>query len=822
MNALKLSGRLLLRQGRSGALWMLLIGLAVATAALSAVSLFTDRVGQALDLQAGEVIAADLRISGRARLDPFLERSAIDAGLQTSPVITLNSVVFSEAGSSLFDVKAAGEGYPLRGALRTAPAVGEEDAIVRDLPARGSVWMESRGLRELDAGIGDTVYVGETELVIDRVLTWEPDRGDGPFALAPRILLHLDDLESAGLLGAGTRARYLLLVAGEPDAVAGFAEQIEPRLDDRTRLTTAAAADQQTSEALGQARRFLAVAALTAVILAAVAVLLASLRFADAQRDLVAVLKAFGARGGQIQRALVLLLVWLVLLAVLAGVLLGLVGQHVIAEILTRDMPGPLPSVSLAPLPGIAAFTLLLAAGFALPPLAALKNVPPMRILNRSLDSRPRVGAVAWLLAVVVALAIPVLQLGEYRLAAFLMGGSAVLGIALALGGWLAMRLTRAASTHARGTLRFGLAGLGRRRAMSIVQTTALGMGLMSLLLLMVVRTELIGQWRASLPPDTPDHFIVNIQPDQRDAVHEALEAMNAGGLQVRPMANANLVEIDGDGQDNRPPEGPFTGQVNLSWIDRLPPANEIVEGEFWNPGDTGQISLAVRWAERVGVGLGDRMTFDAGGRTFSAEVTSVREVDWGSFNVNFFILLTPEAADFLPHQYVASFALPDGEIEALDELARSMPGTSVLDVGALVDRVFEIIDQVSQAAQVVFVFTLAAGLVVLLAALEATRDQRRSEAALLRTLGANRRMVLGGLLIEYGVMAVIAATLATVGAALTGWLLAHELFGFDYRPGWILFAGGFSVSVLLVLGAGWLGNRTVLNTPPIRILRAG
>jgi len=352
---------------------------------------------------------------------------------------------------------------------------------------------------------------------------------------------------------------------------------------------------------------------------------------------------------------------------------------------------------------------------------------------------------------------------------------------------------------------------------MSIVQTTALGLGLMSLLLLMVVRTELIDQWRASLPDDTPDHFMVNIQPDQADALREDLAALGVDGLQVRPMANANLVELTGED----PPENAFTGQVNLSWIDELPPANVIERGRFWSPGATGEISLANRWAERVGVGLGDRLTFDAGGRTFSGEVTSLREVDWGSFNVNFFILVTPEAAGDLPHQYVASFRAPPDRLEALDRIARDRPNVTLLDVGALVDRVFQIIDQVSRAAQVVFAFTLVAGLVVLLAALEATRDQRRSEAALLRTLGAPRRMVRGGLLVEYGVMAVIAAGLAVAGAAMVGGLLAGELFGFDYRPGAGLFVLGFTVSVVLIVGAGWLGNRDVLKTPPVRILRA-
>ncbi|MCA1780344.1 MAG: FtsX-like permease family protein [Xanthomonadaceae bacterium] len=512
------------------------------------------------------------------------------------------------------------------------------------------------------------------------------------------------------------------------------------------------------------------------------------------------------------------LLLWVVLVSIVLGALAGIGGQYLIAEILSSRMTADLPGFRIQPLIGSAMFTLLMAGGFALPPLLSLKRVPPMRILNRSLDTSATRGRIVWLLPIIAALAIPVFELGELKLALVMLGGSAVLALALALAAWAAIGLTRKLSTRTRGAWRFGLAGLGRRRAASILQITALGLGLMALLLLVVVRAELIEQWQASLPPDAPDHFMVNIQPDQYGQVKNALEEMSVARLQIRPMANAQLVSISGD----RPPENSFTGQVNVSWADSLPPANKIVEGTYWSEGGRGQVSVARRWADRVGVALGDVMTFDSGGQMFSATVTSIRDVQWNSFNVNFFLLLTPEAGEILPHQFVASFFLPKGREQALDDLARSLPSASVLDVGALIERVFEIIRQVSQAAQVVFAFTLIAGLVVLLAALEATRDQRRSEAALIRTLGADNATVRAGLLIEYAIMAVIAAALATVGAAITGWYMASELFQFDYQPGAALFILGFSASVVLVIGAGWLGNRSVLATPPVRILRAG
>jgi putative ABC transport system permease protein len=817
MNATTLSLKLLMRQSRSGALVMLFAGLVVATAALSAVSLFTDRVGRALERQANEVLAADLVVTGRERLPAAYREKAAELGLETAEIALLSTVLFVGEESHLIDVKAVTEGYPLRGQLKLAERLGGEERSVARAPEPGQGWMATRGLRLFDIDTGVEVPLGRRPVTVERVLTWEPDRGGSRFMLAPRLIVHMDDLLASELLGPGSRVRWRLLIAGSEAAVAEFRQWVQPQLSGRQGIETVEEAEAETGAALAQARRFLGVAALTAVILAAAAVLLSALRFARVQRDLVALLKAFGAENRQVMTALALMLLWLALAAVLVGGLAGLGGQGAIAGALAEGPAGRLPAPALTPLLGSAAFTLLLAAGFALPPLVGLRGVAPMRILNRSLDTRPGLSGGLWLLPVAGALAIPVLQLGALELALIVLGGSLALAAVLAAAAWGAMRVCLWLSRRARADWRFGLAGLHRRRGNGIIQITALGLGLMALLLLMIVRTELLEQWRASLPPDTPDHFVVNIQPDQRDAVTEALRALEVDNLQVRPMATVNLVEVNGE----PPPDHRWAGQVNVSWIDRLPPANRVVAGEFFEPSARGEISLAERWSERTGIGLGDTMVFEGGARRLEATVTSMREVEWESFNVNFFILLTPSAGEALPHQFIASFRLPAGGAD-LRDLQQRWPNVSIIDIGALLDRVDEIIDRVTAAAQVVFVFTLLAGLIVLLAALEATRDERRSEAALIRALGADDGLVTRGLLVEYGAMALIAALLATGGATLTGWLLARELFEFAYRPSAGLLGTGFVAAFVLVVGSGWLGNRTVLRTSPIRILRAG
>lgn len=823
MNTLALSWRLLFRQGHSSTVWLLLAGLMIATAALSAVGLFADRVGRALERQASETLAADLVIASRAEPSAEWLDKARALDLETVQMVVISSALFINDRSQLIDIKAVSQGYPLRGLVGLQSSLNGTERRTRQSPSQGEAWLEPRGLRELGLEIGQTIAIGQSDVVISRALTYEPDGGGSQFMVAPRLIMHIDDLQQSGLLGPGARTRHRLLVAGEATDVVSFQRWAEDNIETGARIITPAEGEAQTAEALTQARRFLGVAALTTVILAAVAILLSALRFANAQRDLVALLKTFGASSRLIMGALSWLLLWLILMAVAVGGLLGFGTQTLLAKVLSNVSSGPLPAPGVLPWISASALTILLALGFALPPLLGLKKVTPIRILNRSLDSQSPVSMVLWVVLIIAGLLVPSLQLGDITLALIVLGGAAIVALSLSLMAWVAMHLTHWLSRQVTASWRFGLAGLYRRKRAGIVQITALGLGLMALLLLMVVRSELISQWQATLPEDAPNHFVVNVQPNQRDAVFDALKESGAINLQMGPMASVRLASVNGEA----PPADRFTGQVNISWVSperitEIPPANTVTDGRYFTTDSEQEVSLANRWASRVGVGVGDVLVFESGARTFEATVTSLREVEWNSFNINFFILLTPDAGEALPHQNIASFYWPRADASALRPISQTYPNVSILDVGGLIARVFEIITSVSQAAEVVFILTLLAGLIVLLAALEATRDERRHESALIRALGAHQRMIRRGIVIEYGVMACIAGVLASGGAALTGWLLATELFGFDYHPSPVLFITGIAIALTLVIGAGWLGNRSVLATPPMRILRAG
>lgn len=830
MNNLRLSLRLLLRQFRSGALGALFAGLVVACGVLAAVNLFADRIGQSLNLQAGEILAADLVVTSRQRLPAELLDKARELGLATAEMAQLSTLLYLDADPEndlvddfnteghLIDIKAVTEGYPLRGSLGLAATLDGPPENHSQAPEPGQGWMAARGLQLFGTDTGARVSLGWQPMEISRVLTHEPDAGAGRFMLAPRLLVHMDDLLESGLLGPGSRVHWRLLLAGEESALLRFSSWAETQLKEDQELLWPADAEADTGQVLRQARRFLGVAALSALILASVAVLLAALRFAASRRDLVALLKTFGATNRQITGILSLLLLWLTLAAGLVGSLLGWLAQNFIAAAVAQGPAGVLPAARLWPLWGSAAFTLLLAAGFALPPLIALRRVPPMRIFNRAPGTGSGWRSGLWLPPLLVGLFIPIARLGDARSALIVLGVTAALSAVLALAAWLTMHACRWLAGTVRREWRFGLMGLYRRRGRGVLQITAVGLGLMALLLLLIVRAELMQQWQASLPADAADHFVVNIQPDQQGALREQLLKLGAEGLQIRPMANVHLDQINGQAPEGRQ----RVGQVNLSWTDALPPGNRIVAGQFFDAAKAGaEVSLARSWAERTGIVLGDELNFRSGTEHFSARVTSLREVEWTSFNTNFFILLSPAAGEALPHQFIASFRAPDAA-PAIRQLQHDWPNLSVINIRSLLDRISEMINRVAQAMQIVFAFTLAAGLVVLFIALESTLKERRQEAALLRVLGADQRMIRRSLLVEYGLMAVIAALLATGGAVLAGGLLAGQLFEFDYRPSAWLLLTGLGSSILLVTGGGWLGNRRALAEPPMLLLRRG
>ena len=826
MKLLRLAWRTVRREWHLPELRTLAASLLLAVVALGVVATLASRVERGLLASAAELIGGDAGLSAPQALPATYADDAGQRGLDVTRSAGFPSVAFAGERSQLLDVDAVDGAWPLRGTLelaargRTAPGHG---------PAPGQAYLDHRALVGLGLAVGDRVQIGGLDLTIAAELVRQPDGGQ-LVALAPRALMNLADAQDAGLLGVGSRARHRLLVAGAPAAVADWLAGVEARaLPQGAKLVTPEQAQERMRNAFDRAGAFLRLAALLSALLAGVAIALAAQRYARRKTPEIALLRALGTARTRVLGLLLATLGTLALPAALLGVLLAwgmaegawwLAGAHLVR------VPTTLP---LLPALGAAAMGLAVLAGFGLPPLARLAEVPPVAVFRASMARRVRRIDVLYLVPALVALALIWSQSSSARLAGIL--AASLLGVA-GLAALLALVLlwfARRIAPGAHPALRLGLAALARRRGLSTVQATALSLGLTALLLLSVVAPALLDGWRRELPPDTPNWFVLNLQDDQREDFARRIGQLGAQELNMLPLAIGKLTAINGTPVDRLTFADPRAGewvdrQLRLSWTGALPPANRVVAGRWAGPDPArASVSVDTMWRDMFGLKLGDRMRFDVGEGTLEATVDSVREVDWRSFRVNFFLLLDPAHAGTLPHTWLASFYLPRGHAEALAKLSRDYGNLSLVDVDALLDRVREIVTQVGGAVRWVLAFSLLAGALVLAAALATSAAERRHEAALLRTLGARRGQLRLAAACEFALLGLIAGLTAALGAAGAGWWLARAVFRLDaFMPPLGPLAGSALLAAVVIMLLGLAGTRRVTRTSPMRLLREG
>ena len=825
MNIWRQAARAVRREFLAGDLLTVFAALVLGVAVMTAVGTLVNRVTLALTSSAAEVLGGDLGVTGRQDIPADFSAEAQRRGLRSTRMVSFPSVLFHGEASQMANIRAVAAGYPLRGVLQVSREDNGTDARPSGPPPPGQAYADARLLDALGVRVGDELEFGAGHVRIAGVLAAEPDSSGELMQLAPPLMVNRADVDAAGLLGPGSRASYRLMFSGPADRIAEFRAWLKPRASEY-RLVGIEDTQRGMREAFDRAGRFLALSALLAVLLAGVATALAANRFALRRIDQVAVLRCLGARQRDVLATLALQLLLTAVPACLLGIALGMLAQAGLVQALGSLVPDRLPLPQATPALAGAGIGLLLLLGFGMPPLLRLRNVPPMRVLNRSFAAVPPTSLIAYVAALTATLALTVQATGDARLAGWVLGGLAALALVAAVLGALLLWLLRRLQGRLRGAWRLGLASLTRRRALSIVQLVGLSLSLCALLLLAVIGPGLLGQWRDRLPADTPNYFLMNVQPEQATAVLEHLRALGVVRPAVEPFGTGRLVAIndrppqrkdrdpqdDGDGL-NRP--------VNFSWRHDFPPANTLTAGRFWQAGSTAaEASVEEAWAQRYGIGLGDRITLLLGEQQRSFTVTSLRKAQWDSFRVNFFLLLNEGAVGDAPYNLISSFHLPRAQANALGALTREYPNISVLDIDAILVRVRQVMEQVGEAVQLVMGFSLLAGALVLLAALQATAGERRYDNAVLRTLGARRRQLLGAILVEFGALGVSAALLAVGAAAAIGVLVARNAFELSLSPPWpALLLGGLG-GIALSLFAGWWGTRRILRVPPALALR--
>ncbi|GAB1232864.1 FtsX-like permease family protein [Ferrigenium sp. UT4] len=823
MNIFLLSLKLLRRDWRAGEWRVLVLALLLAVGSLATVGLFADRVRQLLQQQAHELIGADLRITSTRPFPPDYRNTAEALGLHVVQSRSFPSMVIGRAQVLLSEIQAVQPGYPLRGKLQIDDgSVHAADAI----PRRGTVWADERLLRRLDLQLGDAVGIGARRFIVAARIVKDIDPSLGLASVAPRVLMNDADLPATGLLQEGSRLSYRLLLAGVVPQVERYRSAIEPGLAAHEKMEDVRDARPDIRIALERAEHFLGLAALTAAILAGAAIALAARRFVLRHLDACAVMRCLGAQQVHVLRLFLYQFALLGVVAALLGGLLGYAAQAVLVESIAAMRVADLPQPGGLPLLKAAASGFALLLGFAFLPLLQLRRVSPLRVLRRELGLPPAGGWLVYGLALLVLAGLFLWHAGSFKLGMAVLTG--LLAGLLLFGGlaWLLLHGVARNAFFLQSHWRHALNNLARHGSSTTVQVVALSLGGMALLLLTLVRGDLLQGWQEKLPPDTPNRFVLNIQPDQIEAISGFFKQHALTVPEMQPMVRGRLVEINGravngDSYPDPRARGLVEREFNLSYMAQMPSWNQMVSGQWWSEAGKDELSVEEGIAQTLGIKLGDSLTYDVAGSRFTARVTSLRKVEWDSMKVNFFVITTPELLRDFPSSYLSSFYLPPDKVKAGDALARRFPNLLLIDTGAVIAQVRGIMDQIARAVSAVFLFTLLSGLVVLYAALLATQDERSQEAAILRTLGAGSRYLRRLHLAEFAVLGGLSGLFAAAGALLLGWVLARFVLDIPWQFNPVIGLVGVSGGVLLVTLSGWLGTRQLRRRPPLRILAA-
>ncbi|MEB0135608.1 FtsX-like permease family protein [Actimicrobium sp. CCC2.4] len=825
--------RMTLRDWRAGELRFLLVALVVAVSALTSVSFFVDRMRTGLNRDAHQLLGADLVIRGDAPISELWRSEARKRGLTLAETVVFPSMALAGEGdamqSKLASVKAVSTGYPLRGNLKVASNGTDDGVTTRDIPAAGTVWVDPTLLLALDLQVGSTLKLGDRQFKIARVIASEPDRGAGFMNFAPRVMLAETDLASTKLIQYGSRITYRLLVAGTPETATAFQQWVESSIDKNAikgiRLESLDSGQPQMRATLERAEQFLSLVGLLSAMLAAVAIAMAARRFMLRHVDSCAMLRCLGMTQNQVTLLYLVEFFLIGLVGSALGAVVGFGAHFVLLEWLGKLVSSDLPAASFLPaLQGIATGLLLLI-GFALPPVLQLRNVPHNRVIRREQDAPQPVALATYGLGLLTFVGLLLWQAGNVKLGLLTAGGF-LGGLALfAVLGWLSLKSLRAMRgliNHA--SWRFAITALQRRPGATVVQVVALSLGLMALLLLTVVRGDLVSAWRQATPADAPNQFVINIQPDQTQRVRGELTANGVIDPTLYPMIRGRLIAVNGaaiggdayvDDRAKRLVEREF----NLSTMTGLPPQNQVIAGR-WFDNSKPEASVEEGLARTLGLKLGDTLKFDIAGQLVEAPVTSLRKLDWGSMQVNFFVILNPAVMASTPQTWITAFHLPPQNVALVNQLTRDFPNLTVVDVGNVIKQIQAVVDQVVTAVEFLFLFTLVSGVLVLYAALAGSHDERTREAGLLRALGATRKQLSQAQWIEFVLVGGLSGLLAASGAAAVGWSLATFVFDFEWQFSPVVWLAGLVVGAACAVFGGWAGLRNVLNQPPLQTLR--
>lgn len=827
-----LAGRMTARDWRAGELRFLLLALVVAVASLSSVGFFVDRMRAGLTRDAHQALAADLLIASTSPIPEKWRTQAQARGLQTAQTVVFPSMGQVAAGNDsrakLVTIKAVSAAYPLRGAMKLYQ--GKSEVAVREVPAAGTAWVDPALLGSLGIQIGSEIQLGELKLKVTQSIALEPDRGAGFLGFSPRVMISLNDLAATQLIQDGSRATYRLLLAGDAEQVKAMKTQIAQEIEvgdlRGVRLETIENGNEQLQNTLNRAEQFLSMVSMLSALLAALAIAMAARRFMLRHIDACAMLRCLGLTQNQLTALYSLEFLILGVIGSVLGVTLGYAAHYVLLHFLAQFVSHDLPVASLLPAYQGFALGILLLIGFALPPILQLRDVPHNRVIRREQDPPKAMSLLTYGVGSMMFLALMLWQSGDVKLGLTVSVGFFVCLMLFAVVARLSLWvLQKTRSGIDSSVWRFAITALQRRQSATVMQVVALSLGLMALLLLTIVRSDLMSSWKQATPPDAPNHFVINIQNDQKQKIADMLSEF--GAPPMYPMIRGRLVRINDEvvKPENYKEEqlkSLVTREFNLSTMADLPESNTVIAGQWYqdHSADKAEVSMEEGLVKNLKLKLGDRLRFEIAGQALDTTLTSIRKLEWGSMRVNFFAVINPKAMQNKPQTWITAVHLPEQRKQFSNQLTQLFPNLTVMDVSAIIKQLQGVLDQVMSAVEFLFLFMLVSGLMVLYAVLMGSQDERMREAALLRALGATKSQLSQAQWMEFLLIGSLSGLLAASGASAIGWVLATYSFKFAWLFSPTVLIVGWIAGAACAVGGAWLGLRQILNHAPLHSLR--
>lgn len=824
--------RILWRDWRGGELGILVAALVIAVAIVTGISLFADRLNQGIVAQSSHFLAADRVLRSSRPIDPLWLQKAEQQGLRQAQLINFQSMVYggidADANMQLASVKAVSDSYPLRGLLDTAATafgVAEKTSVA---PAPGVVWLDSRLLPLLSLEIGDTLYVGEAPLRIEKVIINEPDRGASMGGYGPRVLMNIADIPATQIVQPGSRVEYRYLFAGDLIDLENYGAWVKTLLLPSHKWLDLKDSQPRIAQSLQRAEQFLLLAGALGVGLAGIAIALAARRYSERHYDYVAMMKSLGASSTKVMSIYIGNLLLLAMVSLVIGCGVGWLIQQVFISVLQEYFTvAMVPELSLRPFMVGTVTALVCLVAFAVPPLVGLQGISPLRVLRRDLQHNTLSSGVSLALGVTGIALLMYWYSGNLKLTFAILAGVALTFLIAGIVAWYLLRGSSAIGMQAGSAWRLALASLRRRGMQNASQAVIFSLAIMLLLMLVLVRSSLIEEWRVQLPEGTPNHFLINVAESQVDAVADLLQNQQLQSEAIYPMVPGRLMKINGEAAMDRVTSNDPTlansldREMSLTWAMQFPEDNVLEEGEWWTEQTAAaEVSIESELASRLGVVIGDELQFQIGSELAVVKVSSIRQLDWDTMKPNFYMMFPPQALARFPATYLTSFYLPQEKKPFLNAFLREFPTITVIEMDAVIKQVRTIITQVSSAIELVLGLIVISGLLVLIASVQASLDSRFQESAILRTLGAKRSLVLGSLAIEFSALGLLAGFLAAFSAELSVYGLQEFVLKMDYVMHPWVWAVGPVLGAVLIGFTGFVVCRRVVNTPPVVVLR--